>query len=185
MINDILKGILSTFLLVLLLQSCNNNKAATDQRIGVVDGAIILEALQDFELESSSVELVNRDTLRGALAMDVKMHMDTFAQAEYISNEQSQLYDIQLFTMLEIDGESVFAIDINDQRVGEFTNPDTRTDFLLHVHRVDGVQIDKGDTITVGFGSIPKSIANNNIDESDGHGYTGGRWSKLILTPSS
>lgn len=180
MINYTSSAIIGFLLVVFYLYSCSQPQTQADHRIGVIDGAIILDAIQDFEIDSTSRNVAYCDTVRGVLAIDVMMHMDTFAQAEYISREQSQVYDIQLFTMLETDGESVYTVNINDVRVGEFYNPTTRTDFLLHVHRVDKVQIDTGDTIKVGFGSA----TNNKTQLSDGHEYAQGRWSKLILTPS-
>ncbi len=75
-------------------------------------------------------------------------------------------------TLCETDVESVYRVRVNDDVIGEFTNPETEEGYSEAHFRIDPVTLDPNDSITV----ESNAAANGKIPEGDETAYSRGLW---------
>lgn len=89
-------------------------------------------------------------------------------------------YKIRLTSLLETDGESFYAVFINDKKIKEFQNPETEKDYMPNNFYFDEVKIKKGDKIKITF----KNHSNGKIPEGNGFAFARARWTELVFYKS-
>lgn len=137
-----------------------------------------LRALNDFSLnqvEGYRPAIV--DDANGALAIDATLYKNEFSAVQTIFNGVSAVYNLQLHTLTEVDGESTYQLYINGNLSGTFQNPTSETDFLPTGTVFEELAVQKGDTLRVAF----NSHTNGNIPEGDTTAYSRGRWTHLVI----
>lgn len=95
-------------------------------------------------------------------------------------NGEDGNYKIRLTSLLETDGESFYAIFVNDIQIKEFQNPETEIDYLPNYFYFNDVKIKKGDKIKITF----KNHSNGKIPEGNGFAFARARWTELVFYKS-
>lgn len=145
--------------------------------------ATILNAINDFKTVITDDFVPSYiDKNQKALAINAARHQNKFAAAEHIYDGASGSFDLVLTTLTETDGESSYRLLINDKKIGEVTNPETKTDYGRVPHTFKGVTLNSGDTIRIEF----NTASNGKIPEGDAFAFARGRWQSVaIQTPTS
>lgn len=89
---------------------------------------------------------------------------------------ESGSYDLLFAGVGENDGQSTFQVLVNDQEIGKYSTPLSKSSFEEGVQYIDlweSISIKKGDKITV----ISK------VGSKDGQEYSRGRWAGIIFSP--
>ncbi|WP_075342028.1 T9SS type A sorting domain-containing protein [Tenacibaculum agarivorans] len=134
---------------------------------------LTLDAINDFSnINVSGFAAGYRDVARDAVATKVK---GGTAAAITTFIGETGTYNITLHTLTELDGESVYKIFINDDQVGEFTNPTTTVDFAPANYTFTEVDVTENSTIRVEY----TSLTNEQVVEKKGFSYARARWTAL------
>ncbi|WP_139957134.1 DUF5060 domain-containing protein [Flavicella sediminum] len=142
---------------------------------------VVLSALEDFTIAKDAEALYYVDNRNKALAINAgaKDQRAKFAAAYTVFKGESGVYKGMFQSMTENDGESVYEIRVNGNKVGTFTNPETSKDFERVDLKVDAFYLAKNDIIEV----LSKAVTNGKIPENDETAWSRGRWGSLILMP--
>ena len=149
-----------------------------------VTGSYHFIAVEDFEDITSGVVPYYIDEVRKSLAINAarKWKRDEFASATTIFSGTQNMYDMQLTTLAEFDGECTYRVLVNDKVVGTFINTSVHIDDdykpIKAVFR--NVRLSANDMITV----ESNSHTNGLIPEGDGTAWARGRWTELACIPS-
>ena len=149
-----------------------------------VTGSYHFVAVDDFDDIATGVVPYYKDTARNALAINAarRSKRDEFASATTTFYGTQNVYDIQLTTLAEFDGECVYRILVNDNALGTFINTSVHEDDdykpIKAVFR--NVKLSANDKITV----ESNTHTNGLIPEGDGTAWARGRWTELTLIPS-
>lgn len=141
---------------------------------------LLLRATEDFEIEGQSKVPYYRHEAQQALAINAgnKAFRDGFARATYtFSRNRPAEFDLTLVTLVEFDGESDYRVWVNDRLIGEFTNPESETDYHEVYFKMEGVELKRGDVIAV----ESNAVTNGKIPERDETAWARGRWRGLVL----
>ena len=123
------------------------------------------------------------DTARNALAIDASLYKKEFAAASTTFSGTSGVYDLQLNTLAELDGESHYRISINNVLLTNthinpiIFNVADPTDYTPASHTWTNINLTEGDDIRIEF----SSETNGQIPEGDSTAYSRGRWTSLEL----
>lgn len=135
-----------------------------------------LSAISDFtNTNVSGFSPAYVDDARNALAIDAAKYKNSYAAAETIFGGDTEVYDITLNTLTELDGESSYTLSVNGTVVGTYKNPTTTTDYLPSSKLFEGIRVQNGDLIRVTF----NSHTNGKIPEGNGTAFSRGRWTSL------
>ena len=148
-----------------------------------LQGEYLLSAMKDFApIHQEGMGMVYFDKQRNAIAVNAAQEelRTVFSAASTPFKGKSGTYDLQLKTLTEIDGESTYRVFINDQRIGNYTNPGTVIDYSPSWHTWEQVVINQGDVIRV----ESKPATNGKIPEGNGTAWSRGRWVSVLLVPS-
>ncbi|WP_342807910.1 hypothetical protein [Alteromonas sp. M12] len=140
----------------------------------------ILYAKDDFTIENTGEIPYYRHKAENALAINAvnAAFRNKFAHAEYkVQAKEDGKYTLTLVTLAETDGESSYSVSINNKVIGQFTNPETEEDYQEIYFDMDGVELQKGDTIRVSS----KAVTNGKIPENGGTAFARGRWRALVI----
>ncbi len=139
---------------------------------------IELSALEDFSLpEKPDYAPAYHHKERNALAIDAAKYKDQYAIAEYIFKGEHGVYDLELTSLQETDGESTYVLFIDDERVTEVTNNPTTTDYEAQIHDLGKINLRPGQRIGIAF----NSHSNGKIPEGEAFAFSRGRWTGLKL----
>lgn len=148
------------------------------------DTIITYTALTDFpDITSGEVPYI-RDTRFNALAIDasIEENRDRTAQASRIFEGTTGLYDVEITTLTEEDGESTYRLLVNGEEVATYTNPsvfeDRPRDLQPNFNTWESIALKDGDQLTV----ESNSQTNGLIPEDGGTAWARGRWRQLELT---
>jgi len=135
--------------------------------------SVTLGAIDDFSnINVNGFAAGYRDFARNAVGTKEKGRT---AAAITTFTGETGAYNITLNTLTELDGESVYKIFINDNLVGEFTNPTTTIDFAPASHTFSEVEVTENSTIRVEY----TSLTNEQVVEKNGFSYARARWTAL------
>ncbi|MBK1875926.1 hypothetical protein [Pelagicoccus mobilis] len=152
---------------------------------GKLNGGYVYDSAKDFaSVSDPELGEVYVDKWRNVLAVDAtKLELrKIFSGAALTFEGKSGVYDVQIKTMTEIDGESVYRFYLNGERVGHnYKNPASDIDYSPSYFTWEGVSIKKGDTIRIDS----KPDTNGKIPEGDETAWARGRWVSLTLRPST
>ena len=143
------------------------------------EGAIILKAVQHFNIVSGDFVPAYKDQGHNALAINPDDYKDKFAAAETTFTGKAGTYNITLTTLAETDGESTYKLLIGGKMVGEFTNPRTSEDYKPTLKTWKNVSLSKGAKIRIEF----NTSTNSTSTQGSRKGYSRGRWRSLTLAP--
>lgn len=162
-----------------------NSQALTDisDIINLPNVEKVLIANSDFTLheQSSSHATFYDDPKTHSLAIDAA-NLDfrtQYAIATYtLGVEEEGIFELGFVSLSEFDGESHYKLFLNDELVGDFTNPRTELDFHEVYFSTGTVfSLKAGDEIKV------EAIAASNglIPEDGGYAWARGRWRAVTL----
>lgn len=177
------------------IQALSSNEDNSPSRMNtkpLTDKAEILDLPQvkkvffansDFTLHnaSSTHAIFYDDAKTDALAIDAAnlAFRTKFAKASYRLTETfTGSFQLGLVSLSEFDGESRYKLYLNDELVGDFTNPSTSLDFHeVYFETAKPVTLTKGDILTV------EAIAASNglIPEDGGYAWSRGRWRAVTV----
>lgn len=120
-----------------------------------------------------------KDNNNQVLAINAAQYKDEFAAATAVFQAGSGIYNVTITTLTELDGESSYRLVVAGKQAGEFTNPESDSDYAPATHTWENVEIQNGDEIRVEF----NSHTNGKIPEGDTTAYSRGRWKQLVFTP--
>lgn len=177
------------FLDRIVLYRLDDNEEAKDLSLEPVvladtksEDAYVFNAVEDFEAvtvpELGTVYVDKWRNVLGVNAGDVSLR-DIFSPAAMTFEGESGIYDLELKTMTEIDGESFYRLMINGEQFGRiYKNPESIIDYSPSFYKWRSVRIKKGDTIRID--SMPAT--NGKIPEGDETAWARGRWVEITLT---
>ncbi len=148
--------------------SCKSNQEVTKKNID------ILLLASNFKQKENAIPFYT-DKGRKALAINAVKHKNKFTSAVSVFTGNKGLYNINLTTLKETDGESSYRVIINGKLIKELQNPETKVDFEEHIFTIENVKIKKGATIEIQF----NSHSNGKIPENGGFAFSRGRWKKI------
>ena len=117
------------------------------------------------------------DKARKALAINSVKYPDQIAAVQKIFEGPDGKYELTLQTLTETDGECLYEIWINDQKLVQFKNPTTSLDYLPVDHSIKDVQLNNQDLIRITF----NNASNGKVPEGTSFAYARGRWTSLRI----
>ena len=133
---------LSKILIVLsIFISCKSNQEISNKN--TKKNKDILLSATDFKQKESAIPFYI-DKQRQALAINAVIHKNKFSSAISVFNGNKGLYNINLITLKEIDGESSYRVIINGKLIKEVQNPETEKDFEEQTFSIKNIKIKKG-----------------------------------------
>ncbi|MCI2285267.1 hypothetical protein L3081_20145 [Colwellia sp. MSW7] len=161
------------------------DKALTDKSniINLPNVERVIIANTDFILhkENSEYAAFYDDPKTDSLSIDAAnlAFRTKYAKASYtITEAEEGRFKLGFVSLSEFDGESHYKVYVNDELVGDFTNPRTELDFHEVYFKTEKVlALTAGDQITV------EAIAASNglIPEDGGYAWARGRWRAVTL----
>lgn len=165
-------------ILVLFLLCSVYACSGTGQRPGGDPVIIELSALEDFTLpEKADYAPAYRHGQKNALAINAAKYKDQYAIAEYVFEGEHGVYNVELTSLQETDGESTYLLYLDDKEVASATNEPTTADYQPQLHQLGKVNIRPGQRIGIAF----NSHSNGKIPEDGGFAFSRGRWTGLRL----
>ena len=159
-----------TFILSLFL-SCTNKIHKE-----IKNTKIVLNALTDFQLKQTiNTVPFYKDKRRNALAINAVKFKNKFALAYSTFMGNDGVYQINLTTLKETDGESTYSILLNHKVLKEFKNDETTNDFEPQVFNIKNIPLKKNDIIEVKF----NTHSNGKIPENGDFAFSRGRWRSI------
>ncbi|MDZ8119126.1 PKD domain-containing protein [Pontiella agarivorans] len=145
--------------------------------------ADVFKATTDFPVLTAGTADFYIDTGRGALAIDAaaENNRDKFARATTTFSGLENEYEIQLTTLQETDGESIYRVWVGNDLIGTVTNDPTLTDYVRQVHSFPFTTVTAGTELSV----EAMAVSNGRIPEGSGFAYARGRWARLELIPTA
>ncbi|WP_299062034.1 hypothetical protein [uncultured Polaribacter sp.] len=164
---------LSLFIITLLFVSCQTKKRNESKKI-------VLNAITDFNpVKREGIAPFYKHKKKNALAINAVIYKNLFSAANTVFKGKSGLYDIDLTTLKETDGESFYKIFVNDSLLKVFQNSATEIDYEPSIFTVKNVKLKKDAVLEVQF----NSHSNLKIPENDSFAFSRGRWTSLTLIP--
>lgn len=148
------------------------------------DTLIILSAINDFEINHDvGPATYYKDRKNEALAINAaqKEQRNQYAIAKTTFDGPSGSYHMELNTLTENDGESVYIIKINGMAVDSSTNPETDQSYAEVHHYLGPLSLTENDIIQI----ESKAVTNFKIPEKEETAWSRGRWKKLTLNPEN
>ena len=143
-------------------------------------GDYFLSAINDFKpVIAPGLGKVYVDKNRKAVAVNAANESlrDVFSAVGLTFEGRSGNYDVEIKTLTETDGESVYRFVLNGERIGTYKNPATAIDYSPSYNTWQGIAIKKGDRLRIDS----KPETNGKIPEGDGTAWSRGRWVALKL----
>lgn len=176
------------FLDRLVIYPLTGDKSARDLSMGskvfvetnAGEGDYLLSAIDDFEpVRDPKMGKVYVDKNRKAIAVNAANESlrDVFSAVALTFKGRSGRYDVELKTLTETDGESVYRFYLNGQRIGTYKNPATAIDYSPSYNTWKNLAINNGDRLRIDC----KPETNGKIPEGDGTAWSRGRWVSLKL----
>jgi len=143
-----------------------------------------LNALTDFNLEVPGFAPYYIEQMRDgypSIAINSIEYESQFAAADHVWTGASGVYDVTIGIRPEFDGECVYILYING--TAQRLTVAMKTEFPIGPptpHTWTGVTINTGNTIRISSNNVTNGL----LPEGDGTGFSRGRWSWLVLTPS-
>ncbi|MEM0964587.1 MAG: DUF5060 domain-containing protein [Verrucomicrobiota bacterium] len=162
------------------------NQSTFENTPETTETTIIYNAVTDFTIQPAvdGRTIYNANSASDFLAIDASDEdkRGKFARAALIFNGAPGVYDVDITTITEEDGESVYRLLVNGSVVRTFQNPqvDNTGDLQPFVHRWTGIPLQPGNTIAV----ESATDSNGLIPEGDGFAFARGRWRQLELSSS-
>lgn len=165
------------FALLLLggLYTCSGSEQTVKEPLTVIQ----LFALQEFTLpEKAGYAPAYRHTEKNALAINAAEYKNQYAIAEYVFKGEHGVYDVEITSLQETDGESTYKLFVDDKLVATATNDPTTVDYQPQLHKLGKVNIRPGQRISIAF----NSHSNRKIPEDGGFAFSRGRWTGVTLS---
>ena len=146
-----------------------------------VSKAVVLSALNTFEVDHAAEAKYYKETKKGTLAINAskKEQRNKFASATTIFKGETGYYSAVLNTIAENDGESVYTIHINKDMLKTVKNLEVPNTFKKTDLELGKIYLKTNDVIKISS----KAATNGKIPEHDETAWSRGRWSGLSLTP--
>ncbi|WP_203257757.1 DUF5060 domain-containing protein [Hyunsoonleella ulvae] len=145
----------------------------------IVEQPLVLNALTDFQIVEDKVTYY-KDKKNNALAIKASKEdqRQGFASAKIVFTGSTGMYNIILDAMAEQDGESSYAVMLNNIKVKTIQNPQVSESFKKVQLNLGVLYLSKGDTLTI------SSNANSNgkLPEKEGTAWSRGRWNSISLS---
>ena len=147
---------------------------------GINEYRRIVRAIDDFIITDAKSIAYYADNEQYALAINTSNHpKDTFAYAQYVVQAKEKgTHLLTLVTLAEMAGESTYRMYLNNQLIGEFTNPVTDTNYQEVHFKMDNITLKKGDLLKV----ASNSATNNSISKNNKTAYSSGIWRALVMS---
>ncbi|GAA4236458.1 hypothetical protein GCM10022291_20830 [Postechiella marina] len=147
----------------------------------VASTAITLKALRDFEVDKTSDATYYAEDKRGTLAINAgnKNQRDKFARAKSVFLGETGYYSAVLNTIAENDGESVYTVYINNEKLKTVKNQEVPDSFKKVDLALGKIYLKANDTLKISS----KTATNGKIPEYDETAWSRGRWHAISLTP--
>jgi hypothetical protein len=144
--------------------------------------SIILSSLNDFEIDENSDAVYYKEDKRGTFAINAanKEHRNKFATAKAIFRGTTGYYSGVLNAVAENDGESVYTISVNSEKLKTVSNPQTPDSYENVALALGKIYLKTNDTLIVSS----KAMTNGKIPEHDETAWSRGRWRSVALTPT-
>ena len=142
---------------------------------------ITLNAITDFDEVSTSdrqkyvPSYIDDNT--HSRGVNAEFHKDKTANVESSFAGKSGIYTLKLTALTEIDGESLYSINIGPKKLPVKANSVTDKDYNAQLHIWKNIEVIHGEKIQVEF----NSHTNGKIPEGESTAYSRGRWTKLEL----
>ncbi len=142
------------------------------------------EGLKHFEELDKGDVVYYKDAVRNALAINASVvaDRDKYARASTTFTGISGLYDVNLSTLSESDGECTYRFLVNGVAKGSFTNAriTAADEYRLQYGSFKAIQINNGDQISV----ESNTHTNGLVPEGGGTAWARGRWRGVSMTPA-
>ncbi|MEW4924357.1 DUF5060 domain-containing protein [Algibacter sp. 2305UL17-15] len=154
------------------------NKIRNNTKIATTEG-IVLNALSDFEIDESADVVYYKEANRATVAINAakKNQRGKFAAAKTIFKGKTGMYYGVLHAVAEHDGESVYILKINNDKVKTVATPEVDESFKSVKLPLGAIYLKTNDTIIMSS----KAHSNGKIPEDDETAWSRGRWKSLEL----
>lgn len=112
------------------------------------------------------------------IAVNTVHYQDRPSAAEMTFRGTTGVYDLNLTTLVEADGESVYQICVNGRELGVRANPESAENRQPVELVWNQVVLNSGDRIRVVF----RGHSNGRVPEGDGFGWSRARWRSLTVS---
>jgi hypothetical protein len=162
---------------VALIQNTSNKVVSNSEN----EGEIILNAINDFEIDQNSEAIYYKEKKRGTFAINAakKEQRSKFATAQTVFKGETGYYSAVLNTVAENDGESVYVIKVNNEKLKIVSNPQVPESFKKANLALGKIFLKTNDILKVSS----KAMTNGKIPEHDATAWSRGRWSSVTLNP--
>ena len=146
-----------------------------------INNTIVLQALKDFKVDTTSAAVYYKERKRGTLAIraNKKNQRNKLALAKTKFQGETGYYHAVLHTLAENDGESTYKIYTNKSELKTVKNPAVADGFKDTKLSLGVVFFKKNGILKIGS----KAATNGKIPEHEGTAWSRGRWRSLTLTP--
>lgn len=147
----------------------------------VSNKTIVLQALKDFKVDTTSAATYYKEKKRGSLAIRANKEdqRNKLAIAKTTFKGKTGYYHAVLNTLAENDGESVYKLYTNKSELKTVVNPKVAHGFKEVQLSLGVVFIKKNVSLKI----ASMAVTNGNIPENEGTAWSRGRWTNLRLTP--
>lgn len=139
------------------------------------------KAMSDFSIQQSDKVVYYIDKRNKVLGINAanKKYRNEYAAARLKFKGASGVYQLQLNTITENDGESDYVIKVNGSVVGKVKNEETEKSFERLNTEIGLIYLEENDVIEVSS----RAVTNGKIPEKDETAWSRGRWESLVLNP--
>jgi hypothetical protein len=158
-----------------------NTSKKTGENTSQNENSIILRAISDFEIDKNADAVYYKEDKRGTVAINAgkKEQRNKFATAKAVFKGATGYYSGVLNAVTENDGESVYVIHVNKEKIKTVSNPQTPDSYENVDLALGKIYLQTNDTIKVSS----KAMTNGKIPEHAETAWSRGRWSSVTLSP--